>query len=105
MLVVDHAGVLAAHDRGQVPVIAPLQWLRSMDPLPHSWDVTSDSIAAWLAGALDAERLVLIKSAGASGPALVDAYFARALPPDVRYEVCSPAGLEALLTAGARAPR
>lgn len=30
--------------------------------LPKSWDLTSDSLAAWLAGKLKAEKLLLIKS-------------------------------------------
>jgi aspartokinase-like uncharacterized kinase len=72
-----------AIDGGSVPVLAPSQWLREADPLPHSWEVTSDSIAAWIAGMLRARRLVLVKPAGASGSKLVDAYFARALPADV----------------------
>jgi aspartokinase-like uncharacterized kinase len=45
----------------QVPVWLPVQSLASED-LPPSWDVTSDSLAAWLARRLDAERLVLVKS-------------------------------------------
>jgi 5-(aminomethyl)-3-furanmethanol phosphate kinase len=36
--------------------------------LPASWDVTSDSLAAWLAGVLGAERLILVKH-GACAPA------------------------------------
>ncbi len=32
-------------------------------PLPQSWDVSSDTIAAWIAGQLKAESLVLLKSA------------------------------------------
>jgi aspartokinase-like uncharacterized kinase len=30
--------------------------------LPHSWSVTSDSIAAWIGGEIGAQRLVLAKS-------------------------------------------
>lgn len=31
--------------------------------IPASWDVTSDSLAAWLAGRLAADELILVKSA------------------------------------------
>jgi aspartokinase-like uncharacterized kinase len=33
----------------------------ALDELPASWQVTSDSIAAWIAGQVGAERLVLVK--------------------------------------------
>jgi 5-(aminomethyl)-3-furanmethanol phosphate kinase len=33
----------------------------ALDELPASWQVTSDSIAAWVAGQAGAERLVLVK--------------------------------------------
>lgn len=70
-----------ALDEGRVPVLAPSQWLREADPLPHSWDVTSDSIAAWIAGAIGAGRLVLVKPSGAMRAAdVTDSYFPRALP-------------------------
>lgn len=42
-------------------VLLPYSVLRSEDPLPHSWDVTSDTIAAWCAHTLDLP-LVLLKS-------------------------------------------
>ncbi len=42
-------------------VLLPYTALRAADPLPHSWDVTSDTIAAWVADRLDA-RLILVKS-------------------------------------------
>ena len=67
-------------------VLAPSRWMRSADVLPHSWDVTSDSIAAFIAGALDASRLILVKpDSQASDP--VDPYFASALPAGMPYTI------------------
>jgi 5-(aminomethyl)-3-furanmethanol phosphate kinase len=40
-------------------VLLPYCTLREMDPLPHSWDITSDTIAAWVAGYLHLDLLVL----------------------------------------------
>jgi aspartokinase-like uncharacterized kinase len=71
----------------QLPVLAPYQWLRDVDPLPHSWDVTSDSIAAWIAGQLGASRLVLVKPPGASGPDIVDPYFSDVLPTHISASI------------------
>jgi probable H4MPT-linked C1 transfer pathway protein len=79
-LAASRLDVVALVTAGRVPVLAPYRWLRELDPLPHSWEVTSDSIAAWAAGELGARRLALVKAAGAQGDDLVDAYFARALP-------------------------
>jgi len=75
-----------ALDQGALAVLAPSRWLKAADPLPHSWEVTSDSLAAWLAGELGASRLVLVKPAGAGEP-LVDPYFSRALPAHVTATV------------------
>ncbi|MDQ0504496.1 amino acid kinase family protein [Xanthobacter agilis] len=36
--------------------------------IAESWDVTSDSLALWLAGALGAPRLLLVKAEGAAVP-------------------------------------
>lgn len=47
--------------RGKVPILLPSSWLFDLDPLPHSWTVTSDSIAAWIAGEFQAQKLVLVK--------------------------------------------
>jgi hypothetical protein len=82
-------------------VLAPYRWLRDADPLPHSWDVTSDSIAAWVAGALGARRLVLVKPPGASGDGAVDAYFARVLPAHIAAEIISADRIGDLVPAGA----
>jgi aspartokinase-like uncharacterized kinase len=84
-LVDTPAGVTAALDAGRLPVLAPHRWLRAADPLPHSWEVTSDSIAAWVAGALAARRVVLIKPAHWDHGKVVDAYFLRALPRGVEH--------------------
>ena len=46
---------------GRLNVLAPSAWLLGDDPLPHSWDVTSDSIAAWIARAWRVRRLMLVK--------------------------------------------
>jgi 5-(aminomethyl)-3-furanmethanol phosphate kinase len=47
----------------QVPdepvVFLPYCSMRQYDPLPHSWDVTSDSIAAWIADFLGLDLLLL----------------------------------------------
>lgn len=55
--------------RGQVPVLLPFDLLRQVDPLPHSWAVTSDSIAAWIARQAGAPLLVLLKDVDGLYPA------------------------------------
>lgn len=56
---------------GRVPVLLPCDLLRRADPLPHSWTVTADSIAAWVAGRVGAATLVLLKdSRGMAGAPL-----------------------------------
>lgn len=44
-----------------VSVLLPYRVLRDEDPLPHTWEVTSDTIAAWVAKKLHLD-LLLIKS-------------------------------------------
>lgn len=84
-VVVEEPGAIQpAWNGGQVPVLAPSRWMRSADVLPHSWEVTSDSIAAFIAGALDATRLVLVKP-GPNGAEPVDSYFSIALPLGLAY--------------------
>jgi aspartokinase-like uncharacterized kinase len=77
------AGALAA---GRVVVLAPSRWLRAADPLPHSWDATSDSVAAFVAGALDARRLVLVKPAEV-GEEGVDRCFVTVVPAGLEVSV------------------
>jgi 5-(aminomethyl)-3-furanmethanol phosphate kinase len=46
---------------GKVPVWLPTQMALADTDIPQSWDVTSDSLAAWLAGRIGGERLILVK--------------------------------------------
>ncbi len=43
-----------------VKILLPYILLKKNDELPHSWSVTSDSIAIWLAEKIDAESVVKI---------------------------------------------
>jgi 5-(aminomethyl)-3-furanmethanol phosphate kinase len=80
-VLVEEPGAIGAALGGTgVAVLAPSRWLRSADVLPHDWGATSDSAAAFVAGALDAERLVLIKPEGGAAAEQVDAHFALVLP-------------------------
>jgi aspartokinase-like uncharacterized kinase len=45
----------------KVPVWLPTQMVLADAGIPQSWEVTSDSLAAWLAGKIGAERLLLVK--------------------------------------------
>jgi aspartokinase-like uncharacterized kinase len=75
LLVVDRIEEIApCQASGRIPTFAPRRFLdaediESPDPLPHSWSVTTDSIAARLAIRLDASGLLLLKSAPAPVPA------------------------------------
>jgi aspartokinase-like uncharacterized kinase len=77
------AGALASSG---IAVLAPSRWLRAADVLPHSWEASSDSISAFVAGALDARRLVLVKPAevGEDG---VDRCFASVVPEGMEVDV------------------
>jgi len=99
-LVAEPNEIAAAIAAGHAPVLAPSRWLRAEDPLPHSWEVTSDSIAAWIAGRVGARRLVLVKPAGApvSGDS-VDRFFPRALPTGIAASIVAANQIDALAAA------
>jgi aspartokinase-like uncharacterized kinase len=88
LVVEDRMGIDAAHAVGAVPILAPFRWLHATDELPHSWDVTSDSLAAYLATLLGAAELVLVKPV-AGGDELTDPYFRRTLAAGMRWRVLS----------------
>ena len=85
-LVSDSSNIESAHADGRIPFIDALAMLRevrqaqpSCPVLPESWDVTSDSIAAWLARCLGAD-LWLLKSVrpGPDPASHLDRWFERA---------------------------
>jgi probable H4MPT-linked C1 transfer pathway protein len=89
VIVWDQGQIQAAHRSARIPILAPSRWLIDSDPLPHSWEVTSDSIAAWIASELRAAQLLVVKPPGARGADLVDAYFDRVRSKEVRCDVLS----------------
>jgi aspartokinase-like uncharacterized kinase len=85
--------------KGDYPVVfCPRDFMREVEPfadnhpLPHTWSVTTDSIAARLADLIGADELVLLKptdppSGGAMTGNFVDEYFSTAARdfPNVRF--------------------
>lgn len=51
--------------KGRAALWLPARMALAATDLPESWDLTSDSLAAWLAGELRAPSLTLVKSAPA----------------------------------------
>jgi len=56
----SRSAILRSLRAGKVPVWSPEPMARAAG-LPETWALTSDSLAAWLAGAIGAQRLVLVK--------------------------------------------
>jgi hypothetical protein len=48
-------------DLGKLPVFLPSNLLLKEDPLENSWNVTSDSIAVYLADRLEVSKVLLVK--------------------------------------------
>ena len=59
-LVNKFGNVKKALDSGKLPIFLSSSYFAYVDPLPNSWEITSDSIAVHIAGQLGACRVVLI---------------------------------------------
>lgn len=85
---------------GKIPVWLPSSLAIPAPEIRASWDITSDALAAWLAGKLGADALVLVKQTGAFSSAddvagltargIVDAGFAAMLPEAVSLYLAAP---------------
>ena len=64
----DKSGVVSTDSIVDIPpgvsILFPYRLLKNEDPLPHTWDVTSDTIAAWVASQVDA---MLLKATDVDG--------------------------------------
>ena len=55
-------GLPVTHDLflpARAEIVLPYRVLRERDPLPHTWNVTSDTISAWVASELRVDLLIL----------------------------------------------
>lgn len=92
--------VRQALNNGKIPVWLPSAMAIPASDIPTSWDVTSDSLAAWLAGKLSAQALLLVKQSRAftkddsvaelMARGIVDIYFATMLPAGVDLFIAGP---------------
>ena len=62
VLTPTHAAIVSALENNCVALWLPSAMLLAAPDIAATWDITSDSLAAWLARLLEAERLALVKS-------------------------------------------
>jgi aspartokinase-like uncharacterized kinase len=58
----DPSGIGACHATGRVPVWDPVLLKTGHPEIPEDWSVTSDSLGLWLACAIGARRVAILKS-------------------------------------------
>ena len=68
VLVSDEDAIRRVQHAGQAVLWMPLSLLRDAPDIITSWEVTSDSLALWLARRLNAERLVVVKACEVKRP-------------------------------------
>src|SRR3954464_6414194 len=68
----SHADIDRVLEAGQVPLWLPSRMALAAPEIPWSWDVTSDSLGAWLAGTIRAQRLLLVKHGAGAAAVLAD---------------------------------
>ena len=63
-----------------IRVLLPYRVMRMEDPLPHTWEVTSDSISAWVAHRLDLPLLLLKSVDGLTRDGILQTRVSEAFP-------------------------
>ena len=89
-----------ALEAGRTSVWLPSSLAIPASDIAASWDITSDALAAWLAGRLGADALLLVKQTSAfsslddvaslTAKGIVDAAFDAMLPPEVDFHLAGP---------------
>jgi len=92
--------VRQAIEEGKIPVWLPSAMTIGRSDIPVSWEVTSDSLAAWLAGTIRADTILLIKQTDdfsqeddkttIQARGIVDEAFDAMMPLDVALFVAGP---------------
>jgi hypothetical protein len=54
----------ALKDVGHARIFLPYKFITSRDPFEPSWDITSDTIACYIAGQIKAERFIILTDVG-----------------------------------------
>jgi aspartokinase-like uncharacterized kinase len=79
----DRSRMLQMLGDGLVPVWMPTKMALGREDIPESWDVTADSLAAWLAAEISADCLILVKSVAVEAECAIEDL--------VRREIVDPA--------------
>lgn len=58
-VVYDIKDIESVHMRGKTPLLLTYNLIKNEDAFKHSWNITSDSIACWLANKINAKLLIL----------------------------------------------
>jgi len=92
-------------DAGKLPVWLPGSMVDGDGSIPASWDISSDSLAAWLAARLDKARLVLVKSARISAGAYTPQALVQAEMVDAKFAEFALSFSEVIVLGDADVPR
>ena len=86
VLTSDFLSARRAAESGKAAILLSSALILQADPLPHSWQVTSDTISAWIAHGAGCEQLVLLKDVDGLWTAEKDANSSERLIADLTVE-------------------